>query len=363
MIAGGVLVAGRITPDPDLLPVARDSISRFAAWVLAATTDAQFHLSALGGGLMVAGALVAHELGRRNRRVAGFPIACGTGRLPTVLLASTASLALGSALWGWTADATGAWQPLFVSFVSVPAAVVLTYGVRPRAVVTGVLAGVVLTTPIALLVHSVLCIPLGLPGVVSATTGMWASAIITFLVSDRTGWLQRDLGNRVPGPDAASMGAVQWSVRRTLADFTEPQFYGNEWAGAGMILGLLVAAAVDPALAVYGSGLWAHVLLSQIATALLATTMWRSSWREHGWYPTFTPLVSFVPALVLAEGGSVLADGVAVVVGATVVPPLAFALGRRMPDGVHPFAGYVMAMTISCAALVPVLTALPMERV
>ena len=92
--------------------------------------------------------------------------------------------------------------------------------------------------------------------------------------------------------------------RRALADFSEAQFFGNEWASAAMILGAVVAHLVSPAALVYGTGLFLAVLAAQAVTALTGVLIWRRRWRALGFYPTFVPVVSVAPATVLAYGGT-----------------------------------------------------------
>jgi hypothetical protein len=57
-----------------------------------------------------------------------------------------------------------------------------------------------------------------------------------------------------------------WLGRRILAACTEAQFYGNEWASAAMLLGILLSFALNPLLPFHGSGLTPQLLTAQILT-------------------------------------------------------------------------------------------------
>src|SRR5690606_3124672 len=154
-----------------------DRVPSFLTWVLADATDAQFHRSALGAALMLAGAGVAHRAYRRGRRWRGFDVGCGSGLWPWLTASALLGVLAAHLLWGWVVPVTGSWQPLFVAFVSVAPAVVLCYGPGWPVALTGAALGAGVATPIALLVHNAVCVPLGLSSLVAATTGMWAGGL------------------------------------------------------------------------------------------------------------------------------------------------------------------------------------------
>lgn len=334
-----------------------DRVPSFLTWVLADATDAQFHRSALAAGLMLAGAALAHWAYRRGRRWRGFDVGCGTGLWPWLTASALLSVLAAHLVWGWVVPATGAWQPLFVAFVSVAPAVVLCYGPGWPVALTGAAIGAGVATPIALLVHNALCVPLGLSSLVAATTGMWAGGLLGFALCRRLPWMPPFAPAPKPGPMVHAQGPV-WGLRRMLADFTEAPFHGNERASAGLLAGLVIAYLLDPALPVYGTGLLPQVLAAQVLTAAVAVALWRRQWARRGWYPTFVPIVSVAPAAVLAAGGSTASVIAGALVGAVVAPPLAAVLAARAPAHCHPYVGYVMAMTVCGLTVVPLIGAL-----
>ena len=102
-----------------------------------------------------------------------------------------------------------------------------------------------------------------------------------------------------------------------------------------------------------GSGWVLHLVAGQALTSLLGILLWRQQWRIRGWYPTYVPLVSVVPAAVLTYGGSVTVIVLSSVLGALIAPPLACAIVGRLPSYLHPYIGNVLSMTISTLLIVP----------
>jgi hypothetical protein len=150
-----------------------------------------------------------------------------------------------------------------------------------------------------------------------------------------------------------------WTLRRALADFSEAQFFGNEWASAGLILGAIASYLLNPNLPAYGTGLLPAILSAQVITVLVAVVFWRRQWATRPFFPTFVPVVSVAPAVVLAFGGSWQSIVVGAVLGAIIAPPIAAGIARRLPSDFHPFIGNVASMAISTAIIVPVLGLVP----
>src|SRR5699024_10254715 len=87
-----------------------------------------------------------------------------------------------------------------------------------------------------------------------------------------------------------------WFVRRVFADFSEAQFYGNEIAGAFLIIGVLLDLFLSQDQAVYGSHkLVGAVLLSQFVGSSTGVFLYADKFKNCGWYPTFVPVVSVGP--------------------------------------------------------------------
>jgi hypothetical protein len=164
---------------------------------------------------------------------------------------------------------------------------------------------------------------------------------------------------RLPEPSGVSQHhGVFWTLRRVLADFSEAPFFGNEWASLGLLAGVLLAYALNPASPVYGSGLVLPLVGAQALSSLLGIVVWRRQWRELGWYPTYIPLVSVVPAAVLTYGASMTVVLASAALGALIAPPLACAITQRLPTWMHGYIGNVLSMAISTLLILPVISAL-----
>ncbi len=270
-----------------------------------------------------------------------------------MLASALLGVAISNLAWGWTM-ADGSWQPLFVPFVSVSPTVVLMFGADVRTVLTGGVLGGLVTPPLSVLGADVICPWLGVPPVVGVTGGMAVGAVIAFTVCRRLPWLPAPLHlrrrARTASPPAAEKRGPTWLLRRGLADFSEAQFFGSEWASFGLILGVVMAYLLNPALPAYGSGLLPQILAAQVLTAVIAVVLWRGQWARRPFYPTFVPVVSVAPACVLAYGGTAASIIAGAVLGAVISPPLAAAISSRLPTDFHPFIGNVAAMAIATSA-------------
>lgn len=341
-------------------------------WFVGDFTEAEFYKSLLGGVGIVAFALLAYLLDRAGSRWRGFPISYGTGLWPWVLVSSLIGLAISVILFGGLLS--DGWVPTFVPFVSVPAGIVFVYGRGWSKALTGGVLGALITFPIAYLVITYVLTPLSLPAVIGNVTGMWLGAIIAFEICRLLPWMTREdappEGEDIPETEQAAefrepppaehpTAKRGWFGRRVLADFSEAQFYGNELASAGLILGTLLSWAMNPLHPAYGSGLLPAILLSQILASAVAVLLYYERWRELEWYPTFVPVVSVAPAVVLAFGGTMQSVLAGAILGAIAGPPVAQFIIDRLPSHWHLFIGNTFSMALCTAIIVPVLSVLP----
>ncbi|ANC81605.1 hypothetical protein [Pseudomonas putida] len=324
-------------------------------WIVGDISEVAFYkheLPALG---LLLGACLAHWAQVRGYRWQGFAICYGSGLWPWVFTSSLLGLLLSHALWGWTL-ASGIWQPTFVAFVSLPAAMVLLFGAGWRVTITGALLGALLVTPASLLMVNYLCYPLQLPVVVGNVSGMAVASVVAFILCKRfPSWVRQCREPTVVEPvvNQPDYGVV-WTLRRVLADFSEAPFFGNELASLGLLLGVLLAYLLSPAALSYGSMLVMQIVAGQALASLVGVVCWRGQWKARGWYPTYIPIVSIVPAAVLTHGGSWQVVVASAVLGALVAPPLAVAITQRLPAYVHGYIGNVVSMAICTLGIVPI---------
>ncbi|MGH8464488.1 MAG: hypothetical protein ACRER5_10105, partial [Pseudomonas sp.] len=153
-------------------------------WIVGDISEATFYkheLPALG---LLAGAALAHWAGRNGRRWQGFALCYGTGLWPWLVTSGLLGLLFSHALWGWTLS-SGTWQPTFVAFVSLPAAMVLVFGPGWKVAINGALFGALLVTPASLLLVNYLCYPLSLPVVIGNVGGMALASVSAFILCRR----------------------------------------------------------------------------------------------------------------------------------------------------------------------------------
>ncbi|MEB6592058.1 MULTISPECIES: hypothetical protein [Pseudomonas] len=323
-------------------------------WIVGDISEVAFYkheLPALG---MLLGACLAHWAHVRGYRWQGFAICYGSGLWPWVFTSSLLGLLLSHALWGWTL-ASGTWQPTFVAFVSLPAAMVLLFGAGWQVTITGALLGALLVTPASLLMVNYLCYPLQLPVVIGNVSGMAVASLLAFMLCKRfPSWVRPSHKPAAFEPVAAPPDhGVVWTLRRVLADFSEAPFFGNELASLGLLLGVFLAYVLAPAAPAYGSLLVLQIVAGQALSSLVGVVFWRRQWQVRGWYPTYIPIVSIVPAAVLTHGGNWQVIVASAVLGALLAPPLAVAITQRLPVYMHGYIGNVVSMAISTLAIVP----------
>ena len=340
--------------------------SAWLRWLLGDISEVAFYKHEFASIGLLAGAYLAYWANRTGRAWQGFSIAYGTGLWPWLITSSLLGLLLSNVLWGWTVTATS-WQPTFAAFVSLPAAMVLMFGRGWKVTINGAIMGAVLVTPMCLLIVNYLCNPLGLPAVIGNVLGMAVASVVAFLLCRyRPGLMKSEQSVIPPAKSPAPVTkapdyGVVWSLRRVLADFSEAPFFGNELASLGLLLGVLLAYAMNPISPAYGSGLLLHIIAAQALTSAIGVLVWRRQWRLRGWYPTYVPLVSVVPAAILTHGGSGLVIGSSALLGALIAPPLACAIAKRLPADMHTYIGNVLSMAISTLFIVPLIGVLIAE--
>ncbi|WP_102063786.1 hypothetical protein [Pseudomonas sp. MF6396] len=327
-------------------------------WIVGDISEVAFYKHELPAIGLLLGAALAHWAHRTGRAWQGFAICYGTGLWPWLVTSSLLGLVFSHVLWGWTLSAS-TWQPTFVAFVLLPAAMVLLFGGGWKVAINGALLGALLVTPASLLLVNYLCYPLGLPVVIGNVGGMAVASVLAFMLCRRFAGLVRStppVDAPPPAPvveRATPHYGVGWTLRRVLADFSEAPFFGNELASLGLLLGVLAAYLLSPAGPAYGSQLVLEMVGGQALASLIGVLLWRRQWMQRGWYPTYIPIVSVVPAAVLTLGGTwevvVLSAGL----GAVMAPPLAVAISQRLPSHLHGYIGNVLSMAACTLMILP----------
>ena len=346
-------------PDYSHMVTSLPEPSAWLRWIIGDISEVAFYKHEFASIGLLAGAYLAYWANRTGKAWQGFAISYGSGLWPWLVTSSLLGLLLTNLLWGCTVTATS-WQPPFAAFVSLPAAMVLIFGGGWKVAINGAIMGAVFVTPLCLLIVNYVCNPLGLPVVIGNVMGMAVASVGAFLLCRYVPGLVKSYWSATPATAAPSPVVaktpdygVVWTLRRVLADFSEAPFFGNEWASLGLIAGALLAFTLNPTSPVYGTGLLPQLLAAQALTSLIGVLIWRRHWMALGWYPTYVPLVSVVPAAVLTHGGSLEVIVMGALLGALIAPPLACAISKRLPSYMHGFIGNVLSMAISTLLIIP----------
>ena len=335
--------------------MATDGWWRFM-WIIGDSTEPHFHKTIFGGVAVFVGSVIAYILDRKQSKLRLTPISYGNGKIwPWIFAAAFLSTGLVAIMFGALRIEGDAWSATFVPYVSVASAVILLYGPRVSVLLTGAILGAVFTTPITIFLRNELLFPHNLPGVIGSVSGMWIGGIFTFEICKILPWM-KVRPNTVISP-AQVKGEISVSeykkrfpnkyfVRRMLADYSEPMFVGNEIAGTCLIIGSLVSWLLNPMHPAYGTGVFPALFLSQILTGAVAMIVYWEGWRDGDFFPTFVPVVSVAPAMVLQFGGSMFIVVVSAILGALSCPAMANMINRKIPAHWHGMVGFTASMAI-----------------
>lgn len=325
-------------------------------WVLGDASEVTFYKHEFASVGLLAGAALAHWAQRHGKSWQGFAICYGTGRWPWLAAASLGGMVLANLLMvPYLHD--GHWQPTFVASVSLPAAIVLLFGGGWKVTVVAAISGALLVTPLAALLVNSVCAPLGIPAVVGNVLAMAVASTVAFAMAHRIGLHPRPslrANSGAPHGMARPRYGWWWGVRRVLADFSEAPFLGNELASAGLIAGVLLAAWLQPSGPFYGTGGLLALLCGQALASAVGVWVWRERWIRQGWYPTYIPIVSVVPACILTHGTSAAVVVMSALLGSLFTPPLAAILSARLPAYIHSYVGNLLAMAAGVLLIVPI---------
>lgn len=334
-------------------------------WVLMDFTEAQFWSSAFATLGLFIGAFVAHILDRRNSKYAGFNICYGTHLWPHVFAAQILTALVSNIAYIRLVPLLG-WWPTFVAIVSAPIAVVFKTKGNWKYILPSIIIGGLYTPALARAIWMTLSAIVPKVGVVVVIGNVAAMAVIS--------WMLLEILYRLPGSPTATPASnpsketkveekdppskptfgVIWFVRRVLADFTEPQFYGNEWATIGFFIGGILTWFLIPEHQFYGVKWWPFVFAMQLLTVSVGILLYRHQYMKLGWFPTFVPAVSLVPGntLFYVAGGYpdwviIQAGLINAVLGGILGGPIAQFINDRLPPHQHPVVGNTASMAIT----------------
>lgn len=342
-------------------------------WFIQDLTNAQFYASVLSGIGLVMGAFIAYLLNSKKKKAGGFTIGYILHLFPWIFASQIVGLSVSVFAPGYVhllETLEMGWIPTFIPFVSVPVIVIFVFGPTFTNVLTGGLLSGLLSTPIAAFLIKYILDPLGLPAVSANVLTMSVVGILVLEVCRYLPWmktLDQDF-YQAPGqfqekyaeePSHSEVYGVSWFLRRVLADFTEAQFYGNEWASGLMLLGVILHYILDRSGVYYGNDFLPLLLSTSILSSAVGVFLYHKQWKTLGFYPTFTPVVTVVPGIILMVEGDVFLSIIAAVVGGIITPPFADMINRNIPKGWHPMIGNTFSMSVCTIVIALLVKALP----
>ena len=329
-------------------------------WVIGDLSEGTVHKALFASVGVVLGGWLAHVLWKKGSPKMCSPICVGTGLFPWVVLASFLGMLVSSALYA--GNLVNGWVPTFLPGCTIPAALVFMYGKGAKvAVSAGIISGIV-QFPLGNFGTN-LATAMGLPGISGdAVFGMCVAGILIMLIFPLLPWiapLEKERRAALAAQAAAKPADEEpaglpptvsdrplWLVRRSLADFTEIYFYGNEIAGGFLIAGLLLSWVLNPAHTGYGGPYFTSAILAaQLMGSSLAIFLYFGCWQKYGWYNTFTASLA-QGAMVLTFGTDLKVLLIGAVLSAVIVPFCAFKVSSWVPKRFHAVVGGTCGMGI-----------------
>lgn len=329
-------------------------------WFFMNFTEPNFFAGIFSGIMVIIGGFVAWMLSIKNSKFAGFDVCYGSSTMwPWVLASQLISLILAVFVFqyiNWFDVSGTTWIPTFIAVVGAPPSIMLMYGPSITALLTSSVLGGLVCAPTAYWLANKVIPVLGVPGVVSNVAAMAISGVVICYVVKMLPFVKKVpiVDHRKSAPREENVYSCVWSVRRALAEFTEPHFYGNEVASIFLLAGLFIDCLLNKDMAAYGSGAIGAILLSQFVGAGVGIFLYAGKFENNGWYATYVPVVSVGPACVLMFGSTI---GVAVLAGALggiLGAPVAEFFAGKLPDGVHGTNANVTSMAL-CTIIVAII--------
>ena len=330
-------------------------------WMIGDATEPHFHKTLFGGIFVFIGSVIAYVLDKKRSKYRMTPISYGFGKIwPWIFCSAFLSVGIVTVLFAGLRFPEDAWSATFVPYVSVPSAVILMYGASIPVLLTGSILGAIFTTTTTIFIRLAITIPLGLPGVIGSVSGMWIGGIIVFEICHFLPWMKKNplpasemspakVDGETPISEIKKNNPNLFFLRRMVADYSEPMFVGNEIAGACLIIGSLLSFLLNPMHPAYNTGVFPALFLSQILTGAVAMYVYWDQWMEKDFFPTFVPVVSVAPAMVLMYGGGMGVVIISAILGGLTCPVIAVRINEGLPSHYHGMIGFTASMAINSA--------------
>lgn len=316
-------------------------------------TEGEFYGGIFTTLFLIIGACLAWFLYKKNSKWQGFGITAGSGTWPWVFASQVLSLFLTVYVFDFVRffSEDVMWLPTFIVVVGTPPALTIVYGPGWRKLFTISILSSVFTFPFAHWMNQYIMPTLHIPGMVSNIATMALVGFVVSIICHQLPWMKPSTAKIAL--ERANLPMRQedtetflWSIRRTLADFSEAWFYGNELIGVFVIVGVITDWLININHITNGSGLVPEILMGQMIASSVGILLYRKRYAEDGWYPTFMPLVSTVPGMILMMGGGIWISLATGVLSGIMAAPVGSYLAKRLPSYMPGAVGFVSGMTI-----------------
>ncbi|MDO5717382.1 MAG: hypothetical protein Q4P34_00225 [Tissierellia bacterium] len=348
----------------------KDSFIAKIIWMIKDFSEGQFYGGLFAGLGLILGGCVAWFLDVKRSKLRGFSITYGLNIWPWILLSQILALSFSVFALKYLNLIDGvnfSWLPTFLLLVGAPQAVLCVFGPSISALITGVLLASFLSLPIANFVGNYIMVPIGMPQTIANYIALALSITLTLQVCKLAPWIKKTAHpvireNHVELTEEQKYDLLKsplYLIRRSLADFTDCYFYGNEWPSLFLIIGALIDWLINFEHGMGGAGVFPAILLSQLVSGGLGVFLYGRKHLEYGWYPTYVPVVSIGPFCVLTFGTGLHVVFFAGILGGIIGAPFAELLNRNLPDDMHGVIPNVLAMAITTMTVISVMRALP----
>lgn len=327
-------------------------------------TEGEFYGGLFTTIFLIVGALFAWMLYNKNSKWQGFSIAQGTGLWPWVFASQILSLFLTIYVFDFTRffSADVIWLPTFIVVVGTPPALTLVYGPGWKKLITISVLSSLFTFPFAHWLNGYVMPLLNIPSMVSNVATMAFVGFIVSIICHQLPWMTptktKIAVDRSEMPQKhEDTFSFSWSMRRTFADFSEAWFYGNEWVGLAVLIGVLIDWFLNINHITNGSGLVPDIIMGQMIASAVGIFVYRHRFTEDGWYPTFMPLVSTVPGVILMMGGGFWVSIISGIFAGIMSAPVGEYIANKLPNYFPKAVGFVSGMTIVTILLSAILQA------
>ena len=278
-----------------------------ALYILANWTECHGLMCWLAGATMICVGLLAHWYLRKNKNksdIKMYPPAGPGGGFLGMIAAGFVGLVVANVVWGFRFDVDNGvtYLPVLIVCCVFPGGIANTYGNNWKVWGTaGVVCGL-LQYPLEEICFA-LAAQLHIPPLVLFTTVVvMGGGIICFEVFKLCPWVKKYVENpetRQLTPyvrtNCAPEGTSRWLFRRTMADWTEIMFFGNEWVGVATIVALVLSWWLNPLSVVYASpGVMPGMVFGSLLAGSLALFIYYPKYKKNGFYNTFCVVTAFL---------------------------------------------------------------------